>query len=121
VNVTKDVTYVVLGPTNVTPPSWDFTAFPDGFVGVPYSQAWNMAAAALTVSYSVLSGSLPPGLSPSALSGNQAKISGTPTTIGVYTFTLRATNTYGTVDQAFSITINAAPPPSGGAAYVWIS
>lgn len=120
VNVTKAVGYVVLGPTNVAPPSWDFTTFPDGFVGVPYSQSWNMASAALTVSYSVLSGSLPPGLALSALSGNQAKISGTPTTGAVYPFTLRAVNTYGTADQAFSITITAASPPPSGAAYAWI-
>lgn len=121
VDIAKFVGYAVLDSTNVNPPLWPAFSFADGFVGVPYSQAWDMPTSALTVTYSVLSGSLPPGLSLSALSGNKAKISGTPTTVGIYSFTLRATNTYGTADQAFSITITAAPPPASGGAWIWVT
>jgi len=115
VNTTKLIAYAALSSANVAPPVWGVFSFADGFTGIAYSQAWDMPMSAQTVSYSVVSGSLPSGLALSALAGNQAKIAGTPTAAGTYSFTLRATNTYGTADQAFSITISA--PPSSGANY----
>lgn len=121
VDASKLVAYAVLDTINVAGPLWGTFSFADGFVGVPYSQAWDMPTSALTVTYSVQSGSLPPGLSLSALSGNQAKISGTPTAAGTYNFTLRAVNTYGTVDKAFTIVVSAAPPPASGGAWTWLT
>jgi hypothetical protein len=118
VDVTKLIAYAVLASGNVSPPLWPSFTFGDGVVNVAYSQSWDMPTSAETVTYSVLSGSLPPDLSLSALSGNQAKIAGTPTTVGVYSFTLRAVNTYGTADQAFSITINAAAASGGSYAFI---
>jgi hypothetical protein len=90
-------------------------SFADGVVGVAYSQARDMPTSAQTVSYSVVAGmgTLPGGLALTALSGNQAKISGTPTAAGTFNFTLRAVDSYGSVDQAFSITINAASETGG--------
>ena len=44
------------------------------------------------------------------------EISGTPTTIGTYSFTVLATNAYGTAPQAMSITISA--PVGGNYGYV---
>ena len=114
VNMTDFKGYAVLGSTNVSPPLWGSWVFGDGTQYTPYSQAWDMPTSALTVNYSVVAGALPTGLSLTALTGNQAKISGTPIAIGTFSFTLRATNTYGTVDKAFSITINAVPPSAGG-------
>lgn len=69
-----------------------------------------------TVEYSVVSGSLPGGLS---LASN-GTLSGTPTTAGTYNFTVRATDVV--IDniqeyydeKAFSITIAAAAPGGGG-------
>lgn len=110
IDVTKLIGYAALAPTSIAPPLWPAFVFADGFVGVPYSQAWDMPTSALTVTYTVLSGSLPPGLSLSALTGNQAEISGSnPTTVGTYPFVLRATNLYGFADKSFSITINTVP------------
>ena len=120
VNVTKLIGYVVLESTNVNPPLWGAWSFAGGVVGVAYLQSWDMPTAALTVVYSVLSGALPDGLALAALAGNQAKISGTPTAAGTFDFTIRAVNAYGTVDQAFSITISAAGG-GGGGAWTWIN
>ena len=108
VNATKLVGYAVLATGNTTPPLWGNWSFPDGIVGIPYDSGWDMPGSAEVVSYSVVSGGLPTGLSLAGTSHNQAHISGTPTVAGAYTFTLRATNVNGTVDKAFSITINAA-------------
>ncbi len=49
--------------------------------------------------YTVSSGSLPPGLSLNASTG---QLSGTPSTGGNYSFTIKATNPLGEVEQSFS-------------------
>jgi hypothetical protein len=79
VDTTKQNAYAVLTSANVTPPIWGAFTFASGVLNVAYSQTFDMPTSAQTVTYSVLSGALPTGLSLSALSGNQAKISGTPT------------------------------------------
>lgn len=114
VSTSKLVGYSVIASSNVTPPTWGTITLGDGVVGIPYSQTWDMPAAALTVTYTVVSGSLPPGLSISAISGNAAKLAGTPTTVGVYPFTIRATNTYGTSDSPQTVTITTTPPVAQG-------
>lgn len=120
VNISKANLYAVLNSTNVTPPIWGTFTFANGFVGLAYSQAWDMPTSAQVVSYTVLSGSLPTGLSITALAGNQAKLSGTPTATGTYSFTLRASNAYGTADQPFTITIST-PSVGGGGSYTFTS
>jgi hypothetical protein len=52
--------------------------------------------------FSILSGSLPPGLSISTTSGT---ITGTPTTVGTYTFVIRVIDTRQTTQTTPSITI----------------
>lgn len=111
VDASKVVAYAAIVTAAYAPPIWTLAAMTSGVVGTTYLQAWDMPTAALTVIYTVLSGSLPPGLSLVALIGNEAEISGTPTTQGAYTFTLRATNIYGTADRAFLIIITQAPTP----------
>jgi len=116
------VGYAVLASGNVSPPLWPEFEFGEGFVNVPYYQAWDMPTSAETVAYSVLSGALPDGLSLSAISANRAKISGTPTVEDVFTFTLRAVNDFGTADKEFTITIGADPASgAGGGSFIWIS
>lgn len=106
-NVTKTNAYAVLA--SASSPSWPTVDAANGVVG--YAYTWSVTPTGAT-SISLLSGSLPTGLS---LSGTTtATISGTPTAAGTYSFTLRATNSYGTADQAFSITIAAASGGSGG-------
>lgn len=59
-------------------------------------------------SYSIISGSLPTGLS---FNTTTAAITGTPPTLGAettYNFTVRATSSAGNIDRAFSITIRPA-------------
>lgn len=109
VDVAKFNAYAVLGSPNVTPPIWGDWSFSDGVLLVNYDQSWDMPTSAEVVSYSILSGSLPGGLSLSALTGNQAHVSGLPIAAGTFPFSLRAVNTYGTQDKSFSIAITGIP------------
>jgi hypothetical protein len=118
VDIAKLVAYAVLdAPVNV-PPVWTNFTFAPGVVGIAYSQQWDLTPASATTTFSVVTGSLPPGLSLTSPNGDLGVISGTPTTAGTYSFTLRATNAYGTADKAFSITISAAP--SSGGSWGWV-
>ncbi len=79
---------------------------PAGQVGLSYSFSYT-ATGSVTISYTVTSGALPPGLDLSAT----GTIGGTPTASGTYAGTISATN--GTAPDAtvsFSITIAAAQP-----------
>lgn len=104
VSVTKAVVYAVLTPPNATSPNWGSWSFPNGTTTIAYSYTWDMPGAASPVTYTVQSGALPDGLSLSG-SGTAGTISGTPTVAGTFNFTLRASNSAGAVDKAFSITI----------------
>ena len=114
ISLTKLNAYAVLWSGNTSPPLWPSFSFADGVIGVPYSQAWDMPSSAQVVTYALYSGTLPPGLSITALTGNKAKLAGTPTTLGTYGFVLSATNTYGTANQSFSITIDPVPTTASG-------
>ncbi len=59
-----------------------------------------------TITFSVVSGSLPAGLS---LDSSSAAITGTPTTIATSTFTVRAATSRGNAEREFSITVQANP------------
>lgn len=61
------------------------------YVGVSYSQTSNVSGFPLPT-FALASGSLPPGLT---LNTSNGTVSGTPTTEGVYTFTITATNWVG--------------------------
>lgn len=64
-------------------------------------------------SVSLLSGSLPPGVIGNfSTSTDRYTISGTPTTPGTYTFSLRATNAGGNSDSSFSIFVSTIPAPA---------
>jgi hypothetical protein len=52
--------------------------------------------------FSILTGSLPPGLS---LNASAAAITGTPTTIGTYPFTVRGSNSAGNTDRSVTIVV----------------
>ena len=76
-------------------------SLPNGTVNEEYSQTL-AATGSDTITWSVTSGSLPDGVN---LSGNA--ISGTPTTAGPSTFTVTATNAYGSASREFTLTISA--------------
>lgn len=65
------------------------------------------ATAIPAVTYSVHSGSLPPGLS---LNSSTGELSGSPTTAGSYSFSIRATNPIGHVEQSYSRTVVLPTP-----------
>jgi len=59
--------------------------------------------------YSISSGSLPPGLS---LNTSNGQVSGNPTTGGNYSFTITATNVLGSIDKSFSKVVTLPAPAS---------
>ena len=81
-----------------------------GFPHAPY--AWPLAAANASgaINWSIIGGSLPPGVSLGAKSG---LISGIPTTAGIYRFRIRARDAVGcTSDKDSSITVQGVPTPA---------
>jgi hypothetical protein len=86
-------------------------AWPDGFVGQAF--VFNVVAN-YTFTASIVSGALPPGLSLTQPDGFTWRVSGTPTTTGTYTFTLRIqlAGSYG--DGACQIIIRADPDQGAG-------
>jgi hypothetical protein len=98
---------------NPLAPSWPAFTFAGGVVGLAYEQRFTPVGGTGTT-VTVFSGSLPPGLTLSLVSGETYRISGTPTTAGPYSFTLRASNVDGDADQASSITITAGGGGSAG-------
>jgi len=81
-------------------------SLPPGQVGVPYSFGVQAAGGALPYSWTLLSGSLPPGFSPLSAAG---VLSGTATIASTYQFTLQVTDFGGHIaTQALSLTINPA-------------
>lgn len=79
------------------------SSLPAGTVGVSYSQTI-AATGTASISFAVVSGALPTGLS---LNGSTGALTGTPTAAGAFGFTVRATNAFGFGDASFSVVINA--------------
>lgn len=88
-------------------------SLPQGVIGVAYSQTVQTFGGTAPLTFSKPSGTLPTGLSLNTSTGN---IHGTPTTAGVYTFTILVTDDdSATSSQAYSVHIyaalNTAPDP----------
>jgi len=78
-------------------------SLPDGTWGVAYDQAVSGAGGDGTYSYAVTAGALPNGLS---LDGASGAISGTPSLVGSYSFTVTVTDGLGdTASQAYTVEI----------------
>ena len=87
---------------------------PAGSVGFPYSATITATGGAGAPTFTITSGSLPPGL---ALNPATGAITGIPTTVGLFSFTVRATDTNGCFGAlAYSIAITAGLRPAGGGA-----
>lgn len=84
-------------------PAITTTNLSGGKVGEAYSQTL-AATGTAPITWSIESGNLPAGLT---LSGNT--ISGTPTTAGTFTFTVKAGNSVGNDTKELSIVVQAAP------------
>jgi Putative Ig domain len=89
------------------------STLPPAMAGGAYDQDFGFSGGLPPYTWSVASGSLPPGLaftSPYAAAGdNDSQLSGTPATAGTYTFTMRVTDSEG--DQA--------PAQGGALPYTW--
>jgi large repetitive protein len=83
-------------------------------LGVPYDAFVNAAGAPAPFTWSVISGTLPPGLSfETSSTSTSAEIIGTPTVLGTSSFSVQVTDSEdATVTQALSITVNKPPPLS---------
>jgi len=83
-------------------------SLPAGTVGAAYSQTISATGGSGPYTFSVTSGTLPNGLT---LNGSSGALSGSPTTSGIFTFTIGAFDTNGcTGSRTYSITISAPPP-----------
>ncbi len=81
-------------------------SLPNGTVGTAYSRTVSATGGTGSKTFSVSAGALPAGLSLNAATG---VISGTPTSAGVYNFTIRGTDSIGAIGtRAYSVTINPA-------------
>ncbi|MFI5115777.1 MAG: beta strand repeat-containing protein [Terriglobales bacterium] len=86
------------------------TSLPDGNVAIFYDTQLIATGGLAPYTWSLTSGSLPPGLSLTTTSG---VISGTPTTTGAYPITVQVVDsesTPATASGMFTITINPTPP-----------
>jgi hypothetical protein len=81
--------------------------------GISYSDGVSVASGPV-VTYSIFSGSLPPGVS---LNSSTGAITGTPTTAGTYNFAVRATNGSSETINTSTLTITVAA--AGGYVKVW--
>ena len=94
------------GPSiTLSPPS-----VPNGTVGTPYpSISITQSGGTAPATFTVTSGTLPPGLNLSS----GGTLGGTPTATGTFNFTIRATDANGfTGTRAYTLTINPAGPPT---------
>ncbi len=84
------------------------TSVPNGSTNTQYNATVNASGGVPPYNWSITSGNLPPGLSPS--NNNSLSISGQPTTTGTYPFTLQVTDNQGnTASQGFTIVIGTQP------------
>jgi putative Ig domain-containing protein len=89
------------------------TSLPVGSQDVPYFGVINAGGATGPFTWTLQTGSLPPGLTLSSSTTDSIVVSGTPTALGTSKFTMQVTDSTGTVaTQALSITINPPPPLS---------
>ena len=85
---------------------------PNAVLGVFYSQTIFASGGTPPYTFTISSGALPPGLTLIPASPTTAVISGTPTTNGIFNFTITATDANGCPgSRAFTLQLPAGPPP----------
>ncbi|MFN7973831.1 MAG: Ig domain-containing protein [Acidobacteriota bacterium] len=96
---------LVINPTNCGAITVSPATVPDGVVGYPYVQGLAANGGTAPYVFTITAGALPPGLTLSTA----GLLAGTPTTIGVYTFTVTATDLNGCAGaQSYTMKIRYA-------------
>ncbi|MBS1789092.1 MAG: putative Ig domain-containing protein [Acidobacteria bacterium] len=94
-------TYTIIGCNVVTV---NPATAANGFAGQSYTQNFSQSGGAGTITWSVSAGALPPGLTQNTGTG---AITGTPTVVGTFDFTARATSFNGCFgERAYTVTIS---------------
>ncbi len=96
---------IVVPPTSLPSLYIDTTSLSNGLVGIPYNSTIYYQDAQSQPVFSLVSGSLPPGISLSL----EGYLQGTPTEAGTYTFTVQVDDGFSSDTQELTLTI--APPP----------
>jgi hypothetical protein len=105
-NVTETVTITIQAVFQ-----FQSTSLPIATEGQQYLGTISTIGATGPFTWTIISGSLPAGLSLSSSNTASVNITGIPKTVGTSTVTIQATNGSGTpISQSFTITVN--PPPS---------
>jgi len=100
------ITIVLPAPPNITTKTLQ-----NGTIASAYSQTVQASGGTGALTWTISAGSLPPGLNP--INSSTGQITGTPTTAGTFSFTVRATDTLTQFDdKALSITIDLPAPPN---------
>jgi len=95
------------GPVITGAPTITTASLPNGTVGTAYSQTLS-ATGDTPITWSIPTGTLPASLT---LNTNTGAISGTPSTDGTSSFTVKATNSVGEKTKTLSITISKSGTP----------
>jgi len=102
----------------VNPELWGNFTFGPAYLGLYYREQWYCENQNQPVVYTLVTGSLPPGLVLSNIGTTaEGQIDGTPTAVGTYNFTLRAQGPTNVGDKPFTIVVNTAPTGGGGAGW----
>jgi len=107
-SATATQTFTVTIAPNTPKLSITTTSLPNGTVGESYSQSISASGGTPPYTWSLATGSLPPGLSLNASNGS---IAGTPSSADTFNLTIQVKDaTSATATQAFTVTITPATP-----------
>jgi hypothetical protein len=122
----QDTQALSIQVTPTTPPQITSPSLPNGTVGLLYSERVQATGGIGSLAWTISAGSPPAGLNIAPSGPTGGTISGTPTTRGTSSFTVRVTDSVGqtatrnlsiTVSPALSITTTSLPDGSIGAPY----
>jgi hypothetical protein len=83
------------------------TTIPNAFVGQPYVAMALEQNGTGPITWSIVSGTLPPGLAGNTI-GTYGVVTGTPTTAGSFTFTAQVTDGHSVATRSFTINVSVA-------------